>query len=50
MHQGHREREAGLERQVCELQGQLEQQEAETRRREWSHRDTLQEKEKEIER
>ena len=46
----HREREAGLERQLRELQSQLEHQEADTRRRDWSHSDTLQEKEREIER
>ena len=39
-----------MERQVRELQSQLEHQEADVRRREWSHSDTLQEKEREIER
>lgn len=47
---GHWEREAGLERQLREVQSQLEHQEADARRREWSHSDTLQEKEREIER
>lgn len=47
---GHRERETGLERQLREVQSQLEHQEADARRREWSHSDALQEKEREIER
>lgn len=48
--QAYRCRERDLEGRLRELQGEVEQREIEMRRREWSHTDTLQEKEREIER
>lgn len=48
--QVYRCRERDLEGRLRELQGEVEQREIEMRRREWSHTDTLQEKEREIER
>ena len=48
--QAHRLRETEMEKQLRELQVRLEQGEVERRREEWSHTDSLQEKDKQIHR